>query len=648
MQSLNQNLFAQVKAAVSMEEGVRFCGLEVPLRGNMRCPFHDDHQPSLTLYPDNYHCWGCGARGDVIDFVARYNQITPLEAARRLAAHAGILVEQPAGRRVLRKKKPPEAAGNRTAFTEGPLTLCCGSWTADDTGVYRDEKQKDGTMRRLTACAHPILPVKRLVNAHSGEEKLQLAFRRDEAWKTITVSCEVCYNQKQVVSLARFGVLVTSENARHLVRYLHDVVSKSQQLLPRVESLSQLGWHGAQFFPCASQYVCDTTQEFEHLYRQFHTAGAQDVWYRMAIGLRTAPGSVPIRVMMAASLSSVLLEPLGALPYIVHLWGPTGTGKTVTLQLVQSIWGNPESGALTRTMNMTANAMARTAAFLHNLPFAADELQQVAGCSSDLSSMVLYLTEGMDKSRARAEGGIERLMTWRNVFLFTGEQPLLNRRAGSGAHNRVLEIEVDQNLYSSGYEVASILREHYGWAGPQFIRYVQTLTPQRLRQRYQMLQQQILDSCDTSEKQAASMAALLLADDLACESIFAGLEPLQVEEVIPYLQRSKEIDAAEQAFAWCCGWIASNPVRFQRDQYGELWGRIADDGSYAMVNKNILANHLERNGYNYTATLRRWDEKGYIERSSQGRYVHSASVYGVKAGYIKVLLQMESCLEYVC
>ncbi len=40
--------------------------------------------------------------------------------------------------------------------------------------------------------------------------------------------------------------------------------------------------------------------------------------------------------------------------------------------------------------------------------------------------------------------------------------------------------------------------------------------------------------------------------------------------------------------------------------------------------------------------LRRWDEKGYIERSSQGRYVHSASVYGVKAGYIKVLLQMEA------
>lgn len=133
-----------------------------------------------------------------------------------------------------------------------------------------------------------------------------------------------------------------------------------------------------------------------------------------------------------------------------------------------------------------------------------------------------------------------------------------------------------------------MLREHYGWAGPQFIQYVQTLTPQRLRQRYQMLQRQILDGCDTSEKQAASMAALLLADDLACESIFAGLEPLQVEEVTPYLQRSKEIDAAEQAFAWCCGWIASNPVRFQQDQYGELWGRIADDGSYAMVNKNIL------------------------------------------------------------
>ena len=94
MNPSNSSLFTQVKAVVSMQDAVRFCGLEPPMRGNMRCPFHDDHNPSLTLYADNYYCWGCGAHGDVIDFTARHFRITQLEAAKRLASYAGL--ENPA------------------------------------------------------------------------------------------------------------------------------------------------------------------------------------------------------------------------------------------------------------------------------------------------------------------------------------------------------------------------------------------------------------------------------------------------------------------------------------------------------------------------------------------------------------------------
>ena len=736
MNPSNSSLFTQVKAVVSMQDAVRFCGLEPPMRGNMRCPFHDDHNPSLTLYADNYYCWGCGAHGDVIDFTARHFRITQLEAAKRLASYAGL--ENPAAdhtipthtpalpapveptmhellqqagptsskhillycvekgepfppelfaflsnmengverqaflaevRQICREQQrltkfnqalnqwiKQQRAGtleeqNCTAFTDAPLVLRCGSWMADDSGVYLNELQKDGTVRRLVACSHPILPVRRLVNVQSGEEKLELAFYRDDNWNTLIVPCQICYNQQQITMLARMGVLVSSESARYLVRYLLDVVSANQQAteqsqaLPRVESLSQLGWHGEQFCPYTSPCVCDTSQEFMHLYRQLHSVGEQAVWYELVRALRQGEQGVAIRMIMAASLSSVLLEPLGTLPYIFHIWGGSGLGKTVSLQLAMSIWGNPEQGALLRTMHMTPNAMARTAAFLHNLPLAADELQQVQNVPVDWNSMVMYLTEGMDKSRAKAEGGIETLLTWQNCFLFTGEQPLLDRKSGGGTHNRVLELRVDKPLFSSGFTVSNILREHYGWAGKQFVQYVQALSPQRLRQRFAMLQQEILRECNTSEKQAASMAALLLADDLACESIFAGEEPLQIADVQPYLQSKEEIDVAARAYEWCCNWVAANPTRFQRNQYGELWGKIADDGSYVMVNRNVLADHLERNGYNYTATLRQWDEKGWVERNSQGRYVHAASVFGNKTTVIKLMLLENDLLQ---
>ena len=86
------------------------------------------------------------------------------------------------------------ADSNTTAFTDGPLVLRCGDWTANDSGVYRQQLQKDGTLHRQTACTHPILPIKRLINKQTGEEKLQLAFYRDAAWRTITVPCTLCYD----------------------------------------------------------------------------------------------------------------------------------------------------------------------------------------------------------------------------------------------------------------------------------------------------------------------------------------------------------------------------------------------------------------------------------------------------------------------
>ena len=47
------------------------------------CPFHTEKTPSFHVYPDNsYHCFGCGAHGDVIDFVAGIEHIEPAEAIR--------------------------------------------------------------------------------------------------------------------------------------------------------------------------------------------------------------------------------------------------------------------------------------------------------------------------------------------------------------------------------------------------------------------------------------------------------------------------------------------------------------------------------------------------------------------------------------
>jgi DNA primase len=57
-----------------------------------RCPFHDDRTPSLFVYPQQgtYHCYGCGARGDVIDFVMRRDGLAFADALARLAQEVGV------------------------------------------------------------------------------------------------------------------------------------------------------------------------------------------------------------------------------------------------------------------------------------------------------------------------------------------------------------------------------------------------------------------------------------------------------------------------------------------------------------------------------------------------------------------------------
>ncbi len=83
------SIYSIVRENVPIREVAERCGLAV--RGkSCLCPFHDDHHPSLVLYDDHYHCFACGAHGDVTDLAARLLGVTNLSAARFLAADYGL------------------------------------------------------------------------------------------------------------------------------------------------------------------------------------------------------------------------------------------------------------------------------------------------------------------------------------------------------------------------------------------------------------------------------------------------------------------------------------------------------------------------------------------------------------------------------
>ena len=108
---MGENLFEVVKQSVTVREAAEMYGIAVGRGGMACCPFHDDRHPSLKLNEDYFYCFGCGATGDAIDFTARLYDLSPKEAAEKLAQDFGLAYDSkaPVRRNHVRQKSEAQA-----------------------------------------------------------------------------------------------------------------------------------------------------------------------------------------------------------------------------------------------------------------------------------------------------------------------------------------------------------------------------------------------------------------------------------------------------------------------------------------------------------------------------------------------------------
>ena len=101
-----ESVFEAVKQSITVREAAQMYGIEVNRSGMACCPFHDDKNPSMKLNEEYFYCFGCGATGDVIDFTARFYNLSPKEAAEKLAQDFGLAYDSqaPPRRRYVRQK----------------------------------------------------------------------------------------------------------------------------------------------------------------------------------------------------------------------------------------------------------------------------------------------------------------------------------------------------------------------------------------------------------------------------------------------------------------------------------------------------------------------------------------------------------------
>ena len=100
-----KNLFETVKTAVNVREAAQLYGVAVNRCGMALCPFHNDRHPSLLVADDHYHCFACGAHGDVIDLAANLFGLSLYDAARKLAADFHLAPDKPLPESICQKLK---------------------------------------------------------------------------------------------------------------------------------------------------------------------------------------------------------------------------------------------------------------------------------------------------------------------------------------------------------------------------------------------------------------------------------------------------------------------------------------------------------------------------------------------------------------
>jgi hypothetical protein len=102
-------IYKTAKENVTVRQAAEHYGLTVQRNGMCCCPFHRDLHPSMKLNEDYFFCFGCGAHGDVIDFVSRLFGISSYEAAKKLAYDFGLDPDKPPAAAALKKSEYPLA-----------------------------------------------------------------------------------------------------------------------------------------------------------------------------------------------------------------------------------------------------------------------------------------------------------------------------------------------------------------------------------------------------------------------------------------------------------------------------------------------------------------------------------------------------------
>lgn len=494
---------------------------------------------------------------------------------------------------------------NITNFYEDDIgkeypNMACGSWIATENGIFSSETSK----ARELVCHHPIMPIKRLKNLETNKEQITIAFKRDGLWSEMTVPKSNIASTQKIVELVDYGIQVNAENAKLLIKYLSDVEMYNADMIDIQRSTSKLGWHGDVFVPYDLSIVFDGEYRFRTLFQSIQEGGDYYKWVTLAKELRSC-GRLEPRIALAASFASVLIHPLNALPFIVDFYGQTGGGKTVTINIAASIWGDPAPGAYVGNFRASDTNLEIRADMLNSLPMVLDDSKNASKYVQDnYESLIYNLCAGKGKGRSNKDLGVAEEKTWNCVTICNGENPISEFADSGGAINRIIEIECCEDIYENPAEINSTVMKNYGFAGRVFVGNLKKFTPDELKKMKSEIEKGF-DGYNFPAKQVMAISTLLLADKLATDFIFKDGCELTVEDVVDIPTRKKDVSEGQRCYEFIIESLSVYGQHFDAQFSCDQWGFKETPDEYGDVYVYFypkpLENLLKNNGFSRKA-----------------------------------------------
>lgn len=514
-------------------------------------------------------------------------------------------------------------------------------WIYSERGIsHIDEKSAEPHL----VCRTPIILTQRLKSLDTGDEKIEIAFKRDGEWRRGIYPRSTIFTSRGITVLADLGCTVTSENAKSVVRFLSALEAENIDIITKSDSTSTFGWQpGHRFIPGREQgIVLDIDPSQQAMAMAYTKQGEMDGWIET---MRPHRERDKFRFILAASFAAPLLRIIRQRIFFVYNWGGSKGGKTAALKAALSAWGDPER--LMVNFNATQVGLERTAAFYCDLPLGIDERQLAGRNQESLEKTIYMIASGTGKIRGAKAGGIQAMQTWRTVALATGEEPLSTETSQTGVSTRVLEI------YGGPFDKerdASLMHqeagENCGWTGPEFVERIVTLSEESICEWYTKMQEFVQSvSNGRSGSHVAGVAAVALADAMIDTWFFADevteLDPdakelkinkqswerakVMAQNVLQEQMSADAGDVNENAVQFVVDWVTSNKAYFGEKAIGTCLGCMSESGNIAYIFPSVLNQALSKAGYSPRKTLKYMADRGFI--SSVDRKDHKGSTY---------------------